>query len=318
MDTPFPVNPELTAVAIQYRNPAVNLIADEVLPRISPLGVKPFKYLNYNLADAFTVPNTQVGRRGQPMEIEITATEVDSSCLDYGLDDVVPQDDITQAANAPQYGGFAINPLLTATQYLTDLILLDREQRVANLVFNPASYGANTTTLAGTAQWSDFANSDPIAAIITGLDACVGFRPNTLVFGQATWSTLRRHPKLMKAINRDAGDTGVATRQEVAELFEVQKVLVGAAFVNAAKKGQAPNLGRAWGKHASALFINPVAGNNQGVTFGFTAQYGTRFAGSMPEPKVGVRGGQRVRVAESVREVIAASLTSFNWQNAVA
>lgn len=318
MDTPFPVNPALTAVAIQYRNPAIALIADEVLPRLPPIGVKPFKWLNYNLADAFTVPNTQVSRRGQPTEIEIAATEVDDACRDYGLDDVVPQDDITQAANAPGYGGFAVDPLMTATQYLTDLILLDREIRAANLVFNAASYAGNSLVLAGAAQWSDFVNSDPIAAITAGLDACVGFRPNALTFGQATWSTLRRHPKIMKAINRDAGDSGLATRQAVAELFEVQKVLVGSSFVNQAKKGQAAVLARAWGKHAAALYINPVASNRAGVTFGFTAQFGTRTAGSIPEPKVGLRGGQRVRVGESVREVIAASLTSFFWQNATA
>jgi hypothetical protein len=318
LDTPFPVNPELTAVAIQYRNPAIALIADQVLPRIAPLGVKPFKYLSYNLADAFTVPNTAVSRRGQPSEIEIAATEVDSSCLDYGLDDVVPQDDIIQAANAPQYGGFAIDPLMTATQYLTDLILLDREQRAAGQVFNTANYGGNTLTLAGTAQWSDFVNSDPIAAIVSGMDACIGFRPNTLVFGQATWSTVRRHPSIIKAINRTDGNTGIATREAVAALFEVNEVLVGAAFVNQAKKGQAPALARAWGKHASAIYKNPVATNRQGVTFGFTAQYSTRIAGSLPEPKVGLRGGQRVRVGESVREVISAPLTSFMWQNAVA
>lgn len=30
--TAFPVNPQLTAIAMAYRNPAVSLIADDVLP----------------------------------------------------------------------------------------------------------------------------------------------------------------------------------------------------------------------------------------------------------------------------------------------
>jgi hypothetical protein len=320
-DTPFPVNPELTAVAIQYRNQSVSLIADEVLPRLPPLGVKPFKWLSYNLADAFTVPSTLVGRRGQPNEIEIPAAENDSSCLDYGLDDVVPQDDIEQAANAPSYGGFAVDPLMTATQYLTDLVLLDREQRVASAVFAAGAYAGNVNNLStgGEYQWSDFVDSDPIADIITGMDACIGQRPNTLVFGQQSWSVFPRNPKVMTAINRTGtGATGVATRQEVCDLFEVQKILVGASFINTAKKGQAAVLARAWGKHAAALFINPIANNRAGITFGFTAQYGTRIAGSLPEPKVGLRGGQRVRVGESVREIIAAPLTSYFFQNAVA
>lgn len=318
--TPFPISPELTAVAIQYRNPAAALIADLVLPRLQPMGVKSFKYLNYALADAFTIPNTAVSRKGMPEEIEIKATEVDASCLDYGLDDVVPNDDIIQARNAPSNGGFAVDPLMTATQYLTDLLLLDREVRTANLVFATGSYGGNTLDLSGGGQhqWSDFVDGDPIADISTGLDNTVGFRPNTLVFGQAVWTKVRQHPKIVKAMHGNDGGSGLATRQAVAELFEVQNVLVGSAYVNTAKKGQTASLARAWGKHCAALFINPVATNREGVTFGFTAQFQGRFAGSISEPKTGLRGAERVRVGESVKEIVSAPKTSFFWQNAVA
>lgn len=318
VDTPFPVSPELTAVAIRFSNPSVNLIADDVMPRIAPLGVKNFKYQQYALADGFTVPDLQVGRRGQPREVEIASTEVDSSCLDYGLDDVIPQDDIDQAAAAPSYGGFQVDPLAVGTEYLTDLLLLAREIRVAGLVFGAANYGANTVMLAGNSQWSDFVNSNPIDAIAQGLDSTIGYRPNVLCFGQATWTKIRQHPRVVKAVLGNAGDSGMVTRQQVADLFEVGKVVVGAAFVNSAKKGQAAALSRVWGKHASAMYVNPQASNTRGVTFGFTAQYGTRIAGSLPEPRVGLRGGQRVRVGESVRELIAANQVGYFWQNAVA
>lgn len=71
-NAPFPVQPYLTAIAIAYRNPV--LIADEVLPRV-PVGVQDFKYLKHNLADGFTIPDTKVGRRGKPNEVEFQATE---------------------------------------------------------------------------------------------------------------------------------------------------------------------------------------------------------------------------------------------------
>ncbi len=38
----------------------------------------------------------------------------------------------------------------------------------------------------------------------------------------------------------------------------------------------------------------------------------------MPEPKVGLRGAQRVRAGESVRELIVASDVGFLWRDAVA
>ena len=61
----FTENPTLTAIAIAYRNPDQVLIADEVLPRVNAPG-RNFKWLSYNEADAFTLPNTRVGRRGTP------------------------------------------------------------------------------------------------------------------------------------------------------------------------------------------------------------------------------------------------------------
>ncbi|MGH2845433.1 MAG: phage capsid protein, partial [Thermoleophilaceae bacterium] len=73
---PFPVQPYLTAIAIAYRNPV--LIADEVLPRV-PVGVQDFKYLKHNLADGFTIPDTKVGRRAKPNEVEFQATETSAS-----------------------------------------------------------------------------------------------------------------------------------------------------------------------------------------------------------------------------------------------
>ena len=38
----------------------------------------------------------------------------------------------------------------------------------------------------------------------------------------------------------------------------------------------------------------------------------------MPEPKTGLRGAQRVRAGESVRELVVASDVGFLWRDAVA
>ena len=63
-NTAYPVNPQLTALAMAWRNPAVSLIADEVLPRVAT--AKKFSYTEYDQAQGFTVPNTQVGRKSEP------------------------------------------------------------------------------------------------------------------------------------------------------------------------------------------------------------------------------------------------------------
>ena len=91
-------------------------------------------------------------------------------------------------------------------------------------------------------------------------------------------------------------------------------------FQGSAKPGQTPNMTRVWGKHA-ALIYQPANVNSTEaqVTFGFTAQWGEKIAGTIQEdPMIGMRGGTRVRVGESVAEVIAANDAAYFFQNAVA
>lgn len=309
MIRPFPVSPVLTAIAIAYRNPDIALIADEVLPRTPT--AQEFKYLKYDLAQGFTVPDAKVGRKSAPTEVDFSATEVQDKVVDYGLDDLVPNEDI-QADNQ------GVDPLGTAVMYLTNLVNLAREQRAAALVFATGSYAAgNQATLSGTSQWSDTANSDPVAAIADALDVPV-MRPNIGVLGQVTWTKLRRHPKLVQAIKGTAQGSGQVSRQEFADFFELQALYVGAGFANTAKKGQTAALARVWGKHAAFLYRDRAAGPQAGVTFGFTAEWGGRIAGNLDEPKIGLTGSQRVRSGERVKEIVCATDLGYFFQNAVA
>lgn len=305
---PFPIQPDLTAIALEYRNR--RMIADQVMPRV-PVAKQDFKYLVHTLADGFTIPDTKVGRRAAPNQVEFSATEQTSSTVDYALDDSVPNEDIE---NAPQN----YNPVNKAAEYITALLELDREQRVASAVFNASNYAAaNKSTLSGTTQWSDFTNSNPIGAIMTALDACV-MRPNIMVLGRAVYTQLVQHPKIIKAWLGNAGDAGVANASALANLFELDAVLVGESFVNSAKKGQATSLARVWGKYCALLYRDSVATASRGTTFGFTAQFGTRIAGSFEDKDVGMRGGLRVRVGESVKEVVTATDLGYLFSAAVA
>lgn len=306
---PFPIQPQLTAIALAYRNPDIALIADDVLPR-TPTAAE-FKYLKYDLAQGFTVPDARVNRKSTPTEIDFSATEVIDKVLDFGLDDIIPNEDI-EADNQ------GVDPLGTATAYLTNLVNLAREKRAADLVFNTASYAAGQfATLAGTSQWSDQANSDPVATIGDALDVPI-MRPNIAVFGQQAWTKTRRHPKLVQAIKGTNQGAGMVSRAEFAEFFELQDVYVGAGFVNQAKKGQAASMARVWGKHAAFIYRDRAAGPQAGVTFGFTAAWGKKIAGSLPEQQLGLTGSVRVRVGERVKELVTAPDVGYFFQNAVA
>jgi hypothetical protein len=304
---PFPVNDVLTQIAIAYRNPDVAFIADDVLP-ITPVSAE-FKWLRYDLAQGFTVPDAKVGRKSKPTEVEFAATEQTDRVVDYAFDDFVPQEDITDDNQG-------VDPLGTATMYLRNLLMLAREQRAAATVFAAGNH-ANAATLSGTSQWSDYTNSDPVTAIMNALDVPV-MRPNIAVFGQATWTRLRMHPRVIAAVFGSNQSGQMVSRQQVADLFEIQAVYVGAGFVNAAKRGQTASLARVWGKHAAFLYRERAAGPQAGVTYGFTAQAGGLFAGNITDEQRGMSGGQLVRVGHRQKEIVAANDLSYYFANAVA
>lgn len=307
-NAPFPIHPEYTAIAIAYRNR--RLIADAVLPRV-PVGKQEFRYLKHNLGDGFTVPDTKVGRKSEPNMVETGATEVAGMCSDYSLMDAVPQNDIQ---NAPPN----FDPLGAAAEFISSLIALDREVRAANLVFDANQYGAgNKVTLSGTSQWSDFTNSDPLAGILGYMDSCI-MAPNIMVIGQQAFTKLRQHPKVVKAVLGNAGDSGAATEKQLAELLGLDEVLVGQGLVNTAKKGQAVTLNRAWGKHCALLTRDTAAARAGGTTFGFTASFLGIQASSWEDQELGGRGATVVRVTDSVGEVICANDLGYFIQNAVA
>lgn len=290
---PFPTDPRFTGIAIAYRNP--ELIADRILPRV-PVGKKEYRWLNFERAERMTVPETLVGRKSVPNEVDFTATEAPGMVYDRGLDDIVPNDDISEAPEG-------YDPRTEAVEGLTDLILLDREIRVANKVMTAADYAtANKVTLTGNDQFND-PDSDPLKFIATQLDGLF-MRPNVLVIPQPIWTVLRSHPRIVAAVTVSGTTNGFATREQVGALLEVE-IIIGAGWKNSAKPGQPATIVRVWGSDSMlAFYRNPQATPRRGVTFGWTAQFGTRISGQMPEPKMGLRGSVRVRVGESVGEQI--------------
>lgn len=312
VQAPFPVNAELTAVALSYRNP--DMIADQVLPRVE--ASDSFYYYKHNRDEAFTIPDTKMGRKSEANEVEFSATRVDSSTEDYGLKDAIPASDERKAQGSP------IDPMATATERLTGLITLDRERRVAGMVFNAGNYAtANKLTLSGTAQWSDYANSDPLTDILTALDAMI-MRANALTLGQAVWSKLRMHPKIVEAVKGTGAGLdaqGMISRQQFVDLLEIKNLYVGQAFVNASKKGATTVLARTWGKHAALLYQEPVSAPETATTFGFTAESGGGLrTRDWFDPKIGTDGATVVQVVDTVREVICADDLGYLFTNAVA
>lgn len=314
---PFTPNAAMTAIAIGYRNLAIAYIADRALPRV-PVMTEDFKWLRYNDDEAFTVPETRIGRKGRLSEVEFTASEESGSVKTYGLKTGVPNSDIRAAAAQRAAGLTTYDPLLHNAAMLTELILLDRERRVAAMYQNVANFDAGSVvTLANAADRFDVATGNPDDVIDDALNGVFIVRPNTCAMGGQVWQKLRKNVNLVKAVRGTTQADGKITVKEFSEYFEIPNVLIGEAWVNTARPGQPAAMGRCWGKHISFTYIDPMARTEGGVTWGYSPEFGSRVSGTIVDSDIGLDGGEEARVGERIDELVVAKKAGALILNAI-
>ncbi|MEC8325910.1 MAG: capsid protein [Pseudomonadota bacterium] len=303
---PFTPSTEQTAIAIAYKNK--RLIADIVAPRV-PVGKMNFKYTVFNKNDGLTVPDTQIGRKSTANQVEFGSSEETASVVDYGLSAVVPNDDID---NAPAN----YNPLNHTTESVTDLVLLSREIRVANL-YNKASNFGTHTDLAGAGQKHlDNPDFDFLPWLVERMDDML-MRANAMTLSRRVLTKMRSNKHVIKAYNGSLGDSGLVPTQFILDTLELESINVGEAFINTAKKGKAAQLERAWQDNLALTYVDPLANTTNGrMTFAMTAQYGDRVS-SNRDVAAGLRGGKEVLVGETVHELAIAKDCGMLFTNAL-
>lgn len=258
------IDPALSNVSIKFTNDTY--IADMILPTIK-VSKQTGKYYVYDKAN-LRIDRTERAAGSGANEIDFGLTTASFSCDDHALKSFVA-DEIQDQAEA------ALNPLIDETETITDKLLLDRENNAATLLTTAANF-TNTSTLSGTSQWSDYANSDPIGDIRTArttVHAATFKKPNTLVIGKQAFDMLCDHPDIVERVKYS--QLGVVTEELLARIFQLEKVIVGTAGKNTANEGQTDSLSYVWGKHALVCYIAPRVGLKT-LTLGATFTYATR------------------------------------------
>ncbi|MBY6244173.1 capsid protein, partial [Methylosinus sp. Sm6] len=161
--------------------------------------------------------------------------------------------------------------------------------------------------------------SDPEAIIDAALASVLIYRPNTATMSETVWNALRKHPKIVQAVKGSTQADGKITREEFVAYFELSRLLIGAGYVNAAKKGQPTSLQRVWGKGISLTYLDTSIqrADMGGITWGFSPVFGSRVAGTIEDANIGLKGGQVVRVGETITELVVAKAAGALIQNAI-
>ena len=156
---------------------------------------------------------------------------------------------------------------------IKNLLELDWENRVASQITSGSNLGSYTT-LSGTSQWNDYANSDPVNDIEVGrssIRSTTGLTPNKLILGYDVFRQLKHHPDIIDRIKYV--QKGVVTVDILAMVFEVEQILVGEAIKNTGSENLADSFVDVWGKNAILMHTAPPETQGVNPSLGYTFRW---------------------------------------------
>lgn len=235
----------LTNVSIQYQPAQGGYLADDILP---PIAVKKESGVFWKYDKSrFDVPDSIRAPRSHYNKIDWSTLQDTYAAAEYGLEGEI---DDRERDNS-------VAPLdldVDTAEITTDMMLNNREGRVATLVLNASvvTNGVDYTSTPGL-QWSD-PGSDPILAATTArnnLFGRLGYKPNKLLLGNDVYEILRAHPAIVERIQ--FSERAIITKQILAALFEVDEILVGGVLRRTSQQGATDVIADIWA--GAALFF---------------------------------------------------------------
>jgi hypothetical protein len=253
------VDPILTNMAIEYANDKSAYLSNVVSP-FMPVDAERYTYQTFTTENAFGAADDNY-KRGLHAPAQRASADVTTStgkCAEHSLEFPIAK----REARAAQKNALSLER--RAQKYLMHRLMIEKEIACAAQFFD-ATVMTQTTTLSGTDQWSDSANSDPFGDIFTGIETirlATGMGANSAIVGRQVLEKMVVHPDFTRAASL-AGTTNLSVMDEAAVLGVLRKVLkldrlyVGEAVKNTGSKGDTFSGGYIWQKHCWVGYLTP-------------------------------------------------------------
>ena len=243
------VDAALSNISVAYKNESY--IADQIFP-VVPVDKQSDYYFVFTKDFWFrnSVEPRGPGSRYAEGGLELSKTQY--QCVNKGLSFPLPWETI-------QNQDAAVDLESDGAEWLADQFALDREIALAQKIFDATAW-TSYTTLSSTQQWNDWANSDPITNIDTGIQTVkklIGRKPNTIVMGAEVWDKLKWHPDLLDIYKHT--EKAILTVDMVAKVFDgIERVVVGESIYNSSAEGAAFAGSYIWPKNVLVAYIAPT------------------------------------------------------------
>lgn len=319
------VNRPLTNISIAYVQSASRFVAARVFPNI-PVEYKSDVYYTYDRGDF------------NRDEMEERAPSTESAGGGYRIDN-------TPNYNARVYAfhkdiddqirrnsDSVLQPDREATIFVTNKALIKREKLWVSKYFTGSVWSndwdgvASGPTGSQVLQWNDPASTpiENVRSAKTAVLESTGFEPNKLVLGRRVYDALLDHPDFVDRVKygQTANGAAIVNAQILAQLFEVDEVLVMSSIENTAAQGVSAAHSFIGGKRALLCYAAPEPGimtPSAGYTFSWTGFLGAGAEGNRIRSfRQEQKSSDRVEIEMAFDQKLIAADLGFFWDTIVA
>lgn len=247
------VDSALTDFSVAYMQEASGFVARRAFPQVN-VARQSDKYHIYTKADFFRSeaqkrsPNTESVGRSYGLSTDTYFADVWAVHYDVSEQERANSDPV-------------LDPEEDAAALLMQDLMIQEDVQWAATAFTTSVWGTDVTGGTNFTVWGD-ASSTPIETIRTGTKTILqntGRKADKLVLGYNTWSSgLADHPDLLDRIKHT--QTGVVTESLLANILELDEVIIAHGVRNTAQEGLAESDSFLLGNHALLLHSPNTAG----------------------------------------------------------
>jgi hypothetical protein len=193
-------------------------------------------------------------------------------------------------------------------------VLANYEARVAAAVFNTTTWNGASLTTGVSTEWSNAANGVPVTDVLTAGNIIYensGYYPNALVINRRIFRNLKNNAQVIdRIVSAGAGaaaKAGDISAELLAQVFDLDYVIVAGASKNAANEGQAADLESFWSNEYAMLCRVATGSDIREPCIGRTfhwAEDGSTIGGTTEEYRDEAVRSKIIRVRHDVDEVI--------------
>jgi hypothetical protein len=256
------IDPILTNLALGYSNAA--FVGEALFPRVY-VGQRAGKIIVFDRND-YRLYNSRRAPGANVETVDVGYGSGSYALEDHNLDGKVPIENMQEAAAVPN-----INLQRRAVRKVQRALGTRLEVDQGNLARASGAYGSQLITYNGSTSWKNSA-ATPLVDVATARQvilAATGVYPNTLLMSDTAFDALRFHASITDRLKYTSARS--VTTETLAELFQVEKIVVGAGtYID--ENGAAQKI---WGNDAILAYVAQGSsleadGDNSEPSFGYT------------------------------------------------